>query len=149
MTLLETLKEDMKNAMRAKESEKLTVIRGILSSITNELVNLKRGPDGTLSEEETVAVIRKEAKKRKDAIEEFAKAGREDLADNEKFELTVLEAYLPQLMSKEDIAKFVQEKIAATPEPISKGPFVGAVMKDLAGKADGALVKEVVDELVR
>ncbi|HEY1041428.1 MAG TPA: GatB/YqeY domain-containing protein [Candidatus Paceibacterota bacterium] len=149
MTLLETLKEDMKNAMRAKESEKLTVIRGILSSITNELVNLKRGPDGTLSEEETVSVIRREAKKRKDAIEEFAKAGREDLADNEKFELTVLEIYLPQLMSKEDITKFVQEKIAATPEPISKGPFVGSVMKDLAGKADGALVKEVVDELVR
>ncbi len=148
MSLLLTLKEHMKDAMRAKESEKLMVIRGILSAITTELVHLKRGPDGLLSEEETVFVIRRESKKRKDSIEEFSKAGREDLADAEKFELTVLEAYLPKLMEKDEIMKVVQEKIAAATDTISKGPFVGSIMKDLAGKADGALVKEVVDELL-
>lgn len=149
MTLLETLKEDMKSAMRAKETEKLTAIRGVLSAITNELVNLKRGPAGELSEEETVAVIRKEAKKRKDAVAEFEAAGRDDLKDAEAFELSVLEAYLPKLMEKDEIVAFVKEKIDSATEPVNKGPFVGVIMKDLAGKADGALVKEVVDELVQ
>ncbi len=144
------IREQIKQAMLAKESDKLTVLRGVLSAFTNELVAKGRTPQDKLTDEEAVAVIRRLAKQRKDSIEQFEKGGRADLADNEKKELVILEAFLPQMMSREEIKKIVEAKKAEMGEvdKSKMGMFTGAVMKELKGKADGADVKAVIDELL-
>lgn len=149
MSLQTTIRESLKDAMRAKDQVKLSVIRGLSAAFTNELVTLKRKPDGELTDEEALVVIAREARKRKDAIEQFTQGGRPELAEAEQQELAILETYLPAQMSREEIEHFVQEKKTSlgTPEPSQKGMFMGTIMKELKGKADGALVKEVVDAL--
>lgn len=144
------LKEEMKNAMRAKDSVALTTIRNVLSACTNELVNLGRGPQGELSEEEVTGLLRREVKKLKDSINQFTEGGRPELAEDSQAELAVLEKFLPALMSMDDIRPIVVAKIAelGVSDKSGAGKLVGALMKDLAGKADGADVKVVVDELL-
>ena len=90
-------------------------------------------------------------KQRKDSIEQFEKGGRSELAKKEKEELAILEKYLPETMSKDDIKKIVTAKIEKEGKPDSKklGGFIGGLMQELKGKADGAHVKEVVEELVK
>lgn len=146
--MIEQLKADMKTAMKAKERERLTVIRAILAAFTNELVAQGKSPTSDLSEEDQIKVMRKELKRRKEAASQFVDGGRQDLADNELFEATVIEAYLPQLMSKEEIEKVVDEALASQEGEINKGKFMGMLMGQLKGKADGTLVKEVVDEKI-
>ena len=157
MTLQNTLKEQMKDAMRAKDSVRLGVVRGLISSCTNELVNLKRTPQDELSDEEVLNVIRRAVKQRKDSIDQFTKGGRPELAESEKAELVILEVYLPAMMSKEDVTAFAKTKMAelgmdpSTDSGQAKsksGMFMGTLMKELKGKADGDVVKSVVDELL-
>ncbi len=149
MSLHTDIKAQMIEAMRAKEATKLSVIRGLLSSFTNELVAKGRKPDEFLADEEVLALISRAVKQRKDSIEQFEKGGRADLAEDEKAELVILQAYLPTQMTKEEIVAYVEQKIAADkPEADKKNQFMGAVMKDLKGKADGTLVKEVIDSLL-
>lgn len=151
MSLQESIKASLKEAMLAKDSTRTMVIRGLMSAFTNELVATNRTPQSELSDEEVLAVIRRGVKQRKDAIEQFGTAGRQDLVDSEKAELEILEKYLPQMMSKDEIKTFVDRKkeelgIPAGPEGKAKaGMLVGALMKELKGKADGGDVKEVVD----
>ena len=103
-----------------------------------------------LDGEEVTALIRRSVKQRKDSIEQFEKGGRPELAEKERSELVILEAFLPQQMSKEDIQKFVESKIAGQVLDKAKlGQFIGQIMKDLKGKADGTLVKAVVESLVK
>lgn len=135
----------MKEAMRAKDALRLNVLRGLLSSFTNEAVSKKRKPDEQLSDEEALSVIGRAVKQRKDSIEQFEKGGRADLAEVEKSELVILEKYLPNQMSRDEIITFVKSKPA--PQASEKNKFMGMVMKELKGKADGTLVKEVVDKL--
>ncbi|MEY4602634.1 MAG: hypothetical protein RL292_575 [Candidatus Parcubacteria bacterium] len=140
----------MVEAMKAKDAVKLQTLRGLLSAFTNELVNLKRTPQDTLSDEEVLAVIRRAVKQRKDSIEQFVAGGRPELADDEKAELAVLETYLPAQMSEEDVMKIAHAKKAEMGE-IDKskaGQFMGMLMKNLKGKADGDVVKKVVDSLL-
>ena len=140
----------MVEAMKAKDVVKLQTLRGLLSAFTNELVNLKRTPQDTLSDEEVLAVIRRAVKQRKDSIEQFVAGGRPELAGDEKAELAVLETYLPALMSEEDVMKIALAKKEEMGE-IDKskaGQFMGMLMKDLKGKADGDVVKKVVDSLL-
>src|SRR5262245_38210348 len=99
MTLHQKLKTEVMEAMKNKEQVRLTTLRGLVSSCTNELVSLKRKPTEELSDEEVLSVIRRGVKQRKDSIEQFTKGGRNDLVENEKAELAVLEAYLPAQMS--------------------------------------------------
>lgn len=149
MTLHTDIKSQMVEAMRAKEALRLSVIRSLLSSFTNELVAKSRKPDEFLSDEEVLAVISRAVKQRKDSIEQFEKGGRPDLADPEKEELAILQAYLPAQMSQEEITAYVQSKIASeNPSKEKAGQFTGLVMKELKGKADGALVKQAVDNLL-
>jgi uncharacterized protein YqeY len=148
MSLQSDIKGQMIEAMRAKEAQRLSVIRGLLSAFTNEAVAKGRTPQDELSDEEALAVISRAVKQRKDSIEQFEKGGRPELAEDEKAELAILQAYLPAQMSREEIFKFVQDKAAAenvTAE--KKNQFMGLVMKDLKGKADGTVVKEAVDSL--
>ena len=143
------IQEQIPEAMRAKDQVRLTTLRGVLAAFTNESVALKRTPKDKLSDEEAVAVIRRLVKQRKDSIEQFEKGGRKDLADNEKAELKVLEEFLPAQMSEEKIREIVINKKEEMGE-IDKtkiGQFMGAVMKETKGQADGALVKKIIEEL--
>ncbi len=136
--------------MRAHDTVKLGVLRGLVTAFTNELVATKRTPQEELGDEEVLNVIRRAVKQRKDSIDQFTKGGREDLAVTEREELAVLETYLPAQMSREDVMAVAKAKMAemGAIDPSKKGMFMGALMKDLKGKADGDVVKEVVDTLL-
>lgn len=149
MSLHQDIKGQMVQAMKAKEATKLSVLRGLLSSITYEAVAKKRKPDEMLSDEEVFSVISRAVKQRKDSIEQFEKGGRQELADAEKAELAILETYLPQQMSREEVFQYIKQKVESEkPEKEKKNQFMGSIMKELKGKADGTLVKEVVDSLL-
>ena len=147
MSLVLDIKEQIKDAMRAKDTVRLTVLRGLSAAFTNELVAKGRKPDEELNDEDALTVIARESKKRKDSIEQFTAAGRADLAESETAELTIIETFLPAQMSREEIeaaVKAKKEELGIT-DPAQKGQFIGAVMKDLKGKADGKIVQEVVE----
>ncbi len=149
MSLHETIKEQLKDAMRAKDEVRLRTIRGMLTTFTNELVATSRKPQELLTDEEVINVIRRLAKQRKESITQFVSGGREDLAVGEREELVVLEAYLPQMMSEEEVRKIVEAKKVemGIDDKAKIGQFVGTLMKDLKGKADGALVKQIAESL--
>ncbi len=149
MSIQQDLKTKLKEAMIAKDAVKLTVIRGIMSAMTNELVATGRTPQSELADEEVLALIRKAVKQRKDAIEQFTAGGRADLAESEQAELEILSTYLPQMMSREEILTLAQAKKAelGIDDKAKVGVLTGALMKDLKGKADGGDVKEVVESL--
>lgn len=149
MSIQQDLKTKLKEAMIAKDAVKLTVIRGIMSAMTNELVATGRTPQSELADEEVLALIRKAVKQRKDAIEQFTAGGRMDLAESEQAELDILSTYLPQMMSREEILTLAQAKKTelGIDDKAKVGVLTGALMKDLKGKADGGDVKEVVESL--
>lgn len=149
MTLTQQVREDMKNAMRAKNDVALTTLRGLLSAFTNELVSLKRKPTDALSDPEALAVVKRAVKQRKDSIEQFAAGGRADLVEKEQAELAIVEAYLPAMANEADIKKVAEAKKAEmnVTDKSKAGILVGAVMKELAGNADGTVVKQIVDGL--
>lgn len=134
----------------AKDTVRLGVVRSLVSSFTNELVTLKRTPQDELSDEEVLNVIRRAVKQRKDSIDQFVKGGRDDLAQDEKAELAILETYLPAQMTRDEVMKIAQVKMTefGVTDKSGAGKFMGALMKDLKGKVDGDVVKSVVDELL-
>jgi uncharacterized protein YqeY len=147
MSLHESIKGELKEAMKAKEAVRLRVVRQLLTAFMNEMVATGRTPQDMLTDDETLAVIKRAAKQRKESITQFEAAGRDELAAPEKEELTVLETYLPQMMSKEEISPVVEAKKAelGIDDKSKMGLLVGAVMKELAGKADGGDVKMAVE----
>ena len=149
MTIQEKIKEAMKASMKERNMAAVTTYRGLMSAFTNEVVAEKMSPDTPISDELAIKVITREAKRRKDSIEQFAKAGRDDLVESEKAELALLEQFLPELMSEEEIINFAKAKKdeLGISDPSEKGRFIGNLMGELKGKADGALVKKVVDAL--
>ncbi len=151
MTLHETIKGQLKEALKAKDEVKLRTVRGMLTSFTNELVATGKKPQDMLQDEEVLKVISRLAKQRKDSIEQFVSGGRQDLADTEQEELAVLVTYLPTMMSREEIRKIAEAKIAelGAIDKSKMGMLVGSLMKDLKGKADGGDVKAVVEELLK
>lgn len=147
----EKIREAMKTAMRAKKSEEVTTLRGLLAAFTNELVAQKRPPSEELGDADIIKVIKHAAKQRKDSIEQFTAGNRQELADKEQRELEIIKAYLPETTSKEDIAKVVAAKIAemdCAGDMSKMGVLMGAVMKEFAGDADGGDVKEVVSKML-
>lgn len=150
MSIQENIKSDMKEAMKAKESDKVTVLRGVMSAFTNELVAQKKTPQDMLDDESAMNVITREAKRRKDSIQQFMDGGRDDLAEDEKKELAILETYLPEMMNVEDIQKVVEAKKAemGITDKSQMGQLIGAVMGELKGKADGGDVKSVVESVL-
>ncbi|MEI8223703.1 MAG: GatB/YqeY domain-containing protein [bacterium] len=149
MSLQTTIKDGVKDAMKNKDMARLTVLRGLSSAFMNEAVNLTRGPQGELSDEEVIAVITREAKRRKDSINQYTEGGREDLAADEKAELAILEEFLPTMMSIDEIRPLAEAKKAelGADDKTKLGQLVGALMKDLKGKANGDDVKTVVESL--
>ncbi|MBS4191347.1 GatB/YqeY domain-containing protein [Bacillus sp. FJAT-49705] len=144
MSLLERLNEDMKQAMRNKEKDKLTVIRMIKASMQNEAI--KQGAD--LSEEQELTVLSREVKQRKDSLHEFDKAGREDLVEKIRTELQFVELYMPKQLSEDEVSKIVQETVAETgaKSKADMGKVMAAIMPKVKGKADGALVNKLVQQ---
>lgn len=150
-TMLHTqIKEDIKTALRAKDALRLEVLRGILTAFTNELVAQRRTPQELLPDEAALSVIKRLVKQRKDSAEQFVKGGRPELAQKEKDELVMLEAFLPQTMSRDEIKKIAVAKKTdlGIVEKSGMGKFIGAVMNECKGRADGNEVKAVVEELL-
>ena len=134
MTLQQHVDSDLKEAMRAKDATKLGVLRMLKSALKYAAI-AKSGAEAELSDAEAVQVIRKQAKQRQDSIESFEKGGRAELADKEKEELTILNRYLPQAMSSDELAKVVRETIAEV--GATSKTQMGQVMKALQAKAGG------------
>jgi uncharacterized protein len=151
MSLQETIRTDMVSAMKAREELRLSVLRGLLTLFTNELTATKRTPQDKLTDDEVLTLIRRALKQRKEAADQFRAGGRPELAEKEDAEGAILSAYLPQMMSREEVEKAVQAKIAAlgVTDKSGLGKLIGAVMGELKGKADGAMVKEIVESLMK
>lgn len=149
MSLHQEIKDQLKEALKAKEEVRLRTVRSLLSMFTNELVATKRTPQEFLTDDEVMAVIKRAAKQRKESITQYEAANRPELAEPEKAELAVLESYLPTLMSQDEIKPLAEAKKAelGIEDKSKMGMLVGALMKDLKGQADGGDVKMVVDSL--
>ena len=143
------IREDMTNAMRAKDAGRLMVLRGLLTAFTNEAVTRGKKPDVELSDDEAILVIKKASKQRVDSILQFKKGNRMDLAEVEEKELSVLKEYLPEEMKSEDIEKIARAKKdeLGISDKSKMGILMGAVMKETGGRADGGVVKEIVSKL--
>jgi uncharacterized protein len=143
------LKDSLKDAMRAKDQVRLAVVRGLLSAATNEAVAKGKGPDAPLTDDELMSVIMRAAKQRKDSIEQFTAGGRPELAEGEKAELDILQTMLPAQMSRDEIEAAAKAKAAemGVTDKTKANQLMGALMKDLKGRADGNAVKTVVENL--
>ena len=144
MSLLERLNSDIKQAMKNKEKDKLSVIRMIKASIQNEA--LKTGKE--ISEEEELTVLSREVKQRKDSLHEFDKAGREDLVEKIRTELQYVELYMPKQLSEEEVSEIVKQAISETgaSSKAEMGKVMSLVMPKVKGKADGSLVNKLVQQ---
>lgn len=147
MSIQKDIAAEIKKAMKARDTIRLSIIRGLSAAFVNELVAKKRKPDEELSDEDALAVIKRGVRQRKDSIEQFTKGGRKDLSDAEAAELKILEAYLPAQMGRDEIQKMVNAKKTELGITNKKdvGKLISAVMKELKGKADGSEVKMAVD----
>lgn len=135
------LMDEMKSAMKARDADRLGVLRFMISEIKNKEIDTKR----ELIDEEVIDLLRREVKRRQEAIAQYESGGRDDLVTRERAELSVILAFLPQLMSKEEVETIVREIMA---EGVTDfGQIMRASMERLKGKADGSLVSQVVKEL--
>jgi uncharacterized protein YqeY len=143
MTLPERIDSDLKEAMRAKDATRLGVLRMLKSALKYAAIE-KSGAE--LGDAEAVQVVRKQAKQRQDSIESFEKGGRAELANKEKQELTILNSYLPQAMSSDELAKVVRETIAeaGATSKAQMGAVMKALQTKLAGRADGKTLSQEV-----
>lgn len=150
MSIHEQIKAGIPEAMKAKDEAKLRTYRSLSAAMTNEVVAKKRKPDELLTDEEALAVLKRAVNQRKDSIEQFEKAGRGELVLTEQEELAVIEALVPPVMSREEIEAVAKAKMAemGVSEKKDAGRFMGTLMQELKGKADGGDVKAVVDSLL-
>ena len=142
MNLLQQIESDLTAAMKSGDS----VRSGTLKMVKSDMMYEKAKTGEDLNDEQMLEVVTRAAKRRRESIEEYRRGNREDLAEQEAAELVIIEAYLPEQMSDEDIEKAVSEKIAEMGEVTQKdfGRVMGVLMKDLKGKADGKAVKSAL-----
>jgi len=146
MSLVDRLNQDMKLAMKNKDKLKLSVIRMVKSAIKNAEIN-----QGTpLTDEQVLAVVTRELKQRRDSLQEFEKAGREDLAAPTRDEINILLEYMPEQMGEDEIRRLVSEAIQQVSAQSKKdiGKVMGVLMPKVKGRADGALVNKIVQEML-
>jgi len=146
MSLFRKIESDLQDSLKKGNELHLSVLRMLKSDIMYE--KNKTGKD--LSEDKILETVLRAAKRRKESILEFDKAGRTDLSDKEKKELLIIEEYLPKQMTENEISVFVDDFISKNGKPqlSESGRFVGMIMKDLKGRADGSLVKEIVSKKI-
>jgi uncharacterized protein len=148
MNLKDQIFSDIKEAMKAKQPDKLRVLRSIKARLMEKEISERKGGEGSLTDEQAVEVLMKAAKQRKESIEQYEQGGRKDLADAEKEELKIIESYLPEMMDEDEIRKIARKKIeelGASGMP-DMGKVMGVLMQELKGKADGSLISSVVKE---
>ncbi|KEP27047.1 MULTISPECIES: GatB/YqeY domain-containing protein [Bacillus] len=145
MSLLEQLNSDMKLMMKNREKDKLVVIRMVKASLQNEAIKLKKD---SLTGDEELTVLSREIKQRKDSLHEFSKANRLDLVDKVQKEIDILDVYLPEQLSEEELKSVVQQTIAETgaSSKADMGKVMSAIMPKVKGKADGAVINRLVSE---
>ena len=145
MSLLERLNNDMKQAMKNREKERLSVIRMLKASLQNEAIKLGKNE---LTEDEELTVLSREAKQRKDSLQEFQNAGREDLVEKIQTELSYLNEYMPKQLTEDELEQLVKETIAEVngSSKADLGKVMGAIMPKVKGKADGSLVNKLVQK---
>jgi uncharacterized protein len=141
MGLLLTLQEEMKNAMRARDQARLDALRLLISSIKYAEVDTPN-----MSDEQIVAVLQKEAKKRREAVLAYTTGGRPEAAEHEQYELALIETYLPKMMSKDEVRAKVGE-VLSSQQFANFGMAMNGVMAELKGQADGGVVAKLVKEL--
>ena len=148
--LVQQIKSDMVAAMKAKDNTRVQCLRMAMSAFTNELVAKGMKPTESLDDTGAIAVLKRLAKQRKESAEQFEKGGRADMAASERAELAIVESYLPAMMGKEEIEKVARAKKEelGVADASGIGKLTGAVMKELAGKADGNDVKTIVSSLL-
>lgn len=150
MTLKERINEEIKAAMKSGDKTRLETARDIKKYIIEKETAEKRGQRGELTPEEEIEVLTAMAKRRKDSIEEFDKAGRADLAEKERAELAIIQEFLPKQLSEEEIKDVLKRIIAEVGASTQKdvGKVMGVAMKELKGKAEGSLVQKLARELL-
>ncbi len=138
----ERLQQDMKDAMRARDAARLGTVRMLISSLKNKQIDLRQD----LTEDDIVTVLSTEAKKRREAIEAYTKAGRDELAAQEELELGIINDYLPQQLGQEEVIALIDAAIAQTGATSRKemGKIMGAVMPQTKGRFDGGKLKDLV-----
>ena len=146
MTLSEQINNDFIEALKNKESEKLSVLRMLKSSIKNSEIALKKA----LDDPEVVKILQREVKQRKDSIESFLSAGREQLAEKEKKEIKYLEKYLPEQLSDDDLTAILETVIVETgaKSMADLGKVMASAMSKVSGRANGSAVSEKAKELL-
>jgi uncharacterized protein YqeY len=150
MQLKEKILVDLKEAMKAGEAEKRDTLRLLSSAVKNEeIVKIKR--EGGLEDSEVMEVIARMIKQRKDSVEQYEKGGRMDLAEKEKKEIAILMVYLPAQLGEEEVKKAVTDILATLDEAKKSnfGSVMQEVMKELKGKADGKMIKEAIEEMIK
>ncbi|MFN7251270.1 MAG: GatB/YqeY domain-containing protein [Anaerobacillus sp.] len=146
MNLLDRLTVDMKEAMKNKEKQRLSVIRMVKSALQNEAIKLKK----ELTEDEALTVLNRELKQRKDSLHEFEKADREDLAEKVRDEVVILKAYMPEQLTEEELAEIVKQTIqeVGASSKADLGKVMGAIQPKVKGKADGSIVNRLVQQFL-
>ncbi|MCH2605774.1 MAG: GatB/YqeY domain-containing protein [Nitrospinales bacterium] len=144
MSLKEKLLSNMKEAMKSKDSVKLGTVRGVISAVKNQEIDLKK----ELSEEEILTIVSREVKKRKEAAVLYEKGNRPELKDKEIQEMKILQTYLPEQVSEKDLRRRIQEVIAETGAEGMKdfGKIMKTLVPEFKGKADNSLIKELANE---
>ncbi len=142
MTILSQLTEEMKVAMKARDSARLSAVRMLISALKYALVDKPE-----MTEADEVAILSKEAKKRRESVLAYRSGGREELAKTEEFELSVIEQYLPKMMSEEEVREVASSKLSDK-TGLAIGDAMKLVLAELKGKADSSTVAKVVKELL-
>ncbi len=148
-TFAETIMSDLKEAMKAKDTVALTTLRALKTALTNAAIE-SGNKDNVVKEADALAIVRKQIKQRQDSIEQFEKAGRSELAEQESFEIEVLQAYMPEALSEEEIDAMIAEAISGTGAASLRdmGKVMGIVQAKAGGRADGkTLSQEVMKHL--
>lgn len=144
MSLTQQIENDYQQAFKAKEESVVSVLRLLRSALKNEEIAKKE----KLTDDEVIKILKTEIKKRKESIDEYKKADRDELADKEQAELVILEKYLPQQMSEDQINEIADKVIADNPDA-NFGQVMGQVMAQTKGQADGQLVKQIVEQKLK
>lgn len=144
MSLQDRLNDDMKQAMKARDKQKVTTLRMMKSSLNNEAIKLGK----ELSADDELTVLSRELKQRKDSLQEYENAGREDLAAGERAEIAIIKAYMPEPLSDEELKTLVLETIQelGVESKADMGKVMGAVMPKAKGRADGSKISQLVRE---
>ncbi|HEY9711747.1 MAG TPA: GatB/YqeY domain-containing protein [Oculatellaceae cyanobacterium] len=146
MSLKDRISEDIKTAMKAKDKIRLETVRGIKKVLLEKEVSVRPQGQETLTESQELEVLTQQAKQRRDSIEQYRQSGRDDLADQEAQELAIIEEYLPQQLSDEDVSAILDDIIASVGATSAKdmGKVMGQAMQQLKGRADGQKIQTMV-----